>query len=61
MAEAANELGNSDQTKAHGEKPMRYGPFLRERPTAVTTIQTLAWCMIWLDDQGRVFAIEWLD
>lgn len=36
------------------------GPFWRERPTTSTTAREYGWCMLWLDRQGRIAAIEWL-
>jgi len=37
----------------------RVGPFLRERPSAATTIRDWGWCWLWLGRDGSLFAIEW--
>lgn len=36
------------------------GPFWRQRPSSYTNMDGWAWCYLYLDNQGRVAAIEWL-
>jgi hypothetical protein len=36
------------------------GIFLRQRPTAATTIIERAYCHVWLNTKGDVICIEWL-
>jgi hypothetical protein len=35
------------------------GPFWREKPTTSATTVVYAWCLLWLDESGRVLCIEW--
>jgi hypothetical protein len=37
------------------------GPFLRQKPTAATTVTDLAWCYLYLNLRGEVVIIEWIN
>jgi hypothetical protein len=40
---------------------MRVGPFWRQIPSATTTCMAeWRWCYLWLDEQGRTYAVEWM-
>lgn len=38
----------------------RVGPFWRKRATTTATSEEWGWCLVWLDEQGRTVAVEWL-